>query len=56
MSKDLVNEIKENPAGDVVEELEGQDLNVAGGASLSKSLGNKGKYCTLTKECMAFCN
>lgn len=32
-----------------------EDLNVSGGG-LSSWLGNKGKFCTLTVECMPSCN
>lgn len=44
---------------ELFEEIKEQDLTTeAGGAwwNVSKNLGNKGKICTLTKECQANCN
>lgn len=55
-----VNMIMENPSGSVAVELTEQDMEVLSGAGwwsdFSASLGNKGKHCTLTKECQACCN
>lgn len=47
----------DNPSGDTLKELTDQDMNVlaAAGGGLSNWLGNKGKYCTITKECMLIC-
>lgn len=46
-----------NPSGDAADELEEQDMNTVTGAGggFSAFLGNKGKYCTITKECMPIC-
>lgn len=62
LRKKIAN-IAENPSGDAIAELDEQDLNtLAGGISeyeiilVSMLLGNKGKYCTLTKECQPCCN
>lgn len=46
-----------NPAGNVAEEISLQELgDQAGGWFDSPALGNQGKYCTVTKECMFICN
>ena len=57
-----------NPVGDTLEEIAEQDMSVQVGGTLptltvslcgiiaSKPLGNNGKLCTITKECMASCN
>ena len=59
--KEKLNKIEADPSGNAVEELTEQDLNTLAGAGiaaagLSSFLGNKGKYCTLTKECQPMCN
>ncbi|WP_282035079.1 plantaricin C family lantibiotic [Metabacillus indicus] len=49
-----------NPAGDILAELNEQDLAaIAGGCdwwNVSCNLGNQGGFCTLTKECQKNCN
>jgi hypothetical protein len=58
--REKVQTIMSNPSGDVSVELTEQDMEALAGAGwyadLSASLGNKGKYCTLTKECQACCS
>lgn len=58
--REKVNALMTNPSGDVAAELTEQDMEALSGAGwladLSASLGNKGKYCTLTKECQPCCN
>lgn len=50
----------DNPNGDTLKEV--MDMDVAGAGAegrlfgLSAYLGNKGRFCTLTKECQANCN
>lgn len=48
-----------NEEAQVAEEISDQDVQafLAGGAAsgISSWLGNNGRYCTLTKECMRFC-
>jgi hypothetical protein len=45
------------PSGNVLEEVAQQDMNAVGGLfGLSEFLGNKGRFCTLTVECMPSCN
>lgn len=58
-----VSAIMENPSGSVAVELTEQDMEALSGAGVkewwagvSASLGNKGSFCTLTKECQACCN
>lgn len=55
-----VETIMSNPSGEVSVELTEQDMESLAGAgwlsNLSANLGNKGKYCTITKECQACCN
>ena len=46
MEKIFENEVNE------IKEL----LDAAGSRSISAILGNKGKYCTLSRECMPGCN
>lgn len=56
-----------NPAGNVLEEVAQQEMNAVGGSlvaqgirswwnDFSDRLGNKGRFCTLTVECMPSCN
>ncbi len=49
-----------DPNGSVSVELTEQDMEALAGAGwyadASAALGNKGSYCTLTKECQACCN
>lgn len=48
----------DNSAGNVLEEVAQQDMHtLTGGAAcgLSEWLGNKGRFCTLTVECMPSC-
>ena len=59
--KAKIKNIQANPSGDAIAELTEQDLNALAGAGvtaagLSSYLGNKGKYCTITKECQNNCN
>lgn len=60
MLREKVSTIMENPSGNVAVELSEQDMEQLAGAGwyadLSASLGNKGKYCTVTKECQSCCN
>lgn len=55
-----VHSIMENPSGNAAAELTAQDMDALAGAGwiadLSASLGNKGSFCTITKECQACCN
>ncbi|PRR83239.1 plantaricin C family lantibiotic [Clostridium vincentii] len=55
-----IKNIAENPSGDAIAELNEQDLNSLAGAgiysAISAYLGNKGAFCTITKECQANCN
>ena len=55
-----IENIIENPSGDAIAELDEQDLNTLAGAGIlaavSNYLGNKGRFCTLTKECQSSCN
>lgn len=55
-----IENIIENPSGDAIAELDEQDLNTLAGAGIlaavSNYLGNKGRFCTLTKECQSNCN
>lgn len=61
-----LGQVEENPAGNVLEEVAQQELSAAGSAAvtgikswwngISEALGNKGRYCTLTVECMPMCN
>ena len=58
----------DNPCGNVLEEISEQDMDLQVGGTLptvtvslcgfvvSKPFGNKGRFCTLTKECQACCN
>ncbi len=59
LRKKIAN-IAENPCGDAIAELDEQDLNTLAGAGIlaavSSYLGNKGRYCTITKECQPNCN
>jgi hypothetical protein len=43
-----------DPAVSVLEQIDDQSVNVSGGAvaGISTWLGNTGKYCTLSVECM----
>lgn len=58
--REKVNSIVSNPSGNVTVELTEQDMEALAGAGwipdISAALGNKGKFCTLTKECQACCN
>lgn len=58
--REKVSTLMKNPSGSVAVELTEQDMETLAGAGwyadLSASLGNKGKFCTLTKECQACCN
>ncbi len=55
--RNKLNQVDSNPAGNIMEEISQQEMiEVAAGGSLSSFLGNKGKYCTLTVECMPSCN
>lgn len=58
--REKVNTLMTNPSGNVSVELTEQDMEALAGAGwyadMSASLGNKGSYCTLTKECQACCN
>lgn len=46
-----------NPAGNVMKEVLDQEVkdNVAGGYD-SDGLGNQGKHCSVTVECITLCN
>ncbi len=52
----------ENPCSDTLKEVMELDMMQAGAGEtasvygISAWLGNKGNYCTLTKECQANCN
>ena len=50
-------EIKNNPAGNLLEEINEQDfsLNVSGGYD-SEGLGTRGGHCSMTRECQRICN
>lgn len=52
--------LPENPAGDVLKELDEFDMAaIAGGCAwydISCQLGNQGRFCTLTVECQRNCN
>ncbi|GKX68943.1 plantaricin C family lantibiotic [Inconstantimicrobium mannanitabidum] len=58
--KAKLQNIMANPSGDAIAELTEQDMNTLAAAGwysdFSNYLGNKGKYCTVTKECMPSCN
>ena len=53
-------EILTDPKASVSIELTEQEMEALAGAGwyadLSASLGNRGSYCTITKECQACCN
>ncbi|SEL83110.1 Lantibiotic alpha [Butyrivibrio sp. ob235] len=53
-------EILTDPNANVSIELTEQDMQALAGAGwyseMSAALGNRGSYCTLTKECQACCN
>lgn len=51
--------IMNDPSGNVSVELSEQDMEALAGAgkkNISAALGNKGHFCTITKECQACCN
>lgn len=60
--RELTNQKANNPAGDSLQELDSsQFLNLAGAGEAttygwSKDIGNQGKICTWTVECVKFCN
>jgi len=55
--RNSLNTELDNPAGNILQEIEEIDMHdVSGGTFISCFLGNKGKYCTLTVECMPSCN
>ena len=59
--KAKLEKIEADPSGNAIAELTEQDLNALAGAGvtaagLSAFLGNKGRFCTLTKECQPMCN
>ena len=58
--REKVQTIMSNPSGDVSVELTEQDMEALAGAGwyadFSASLGNQGRFCTLTKECQNCCN
>ena len=59
--REVTKQSTNNPAGDSLQELDNsQLLNLAGGAATqygySKDIGNEGKICTWSKECVNFCN
>lgn len=54
-----VGAIMNDESGSVAIELTEQDMEALAGAgwlNISARLGNKGRFCTITKECMACCN
>ncbi|GKX68941.1 plantaricin C family lantibiotic [Inconstantimicrobium mannanitabidum] len=57
--KAKVQNLIDNPSGDALAELTEQDMNTLAAAGwyddLSNWLGNKGKFCTLSKECHVGC-
>lgn len=55
--RNITNAGINNPAGNILEEIAEIDMHdVSGGTFISCFLGNKGRFCTLTVECMPSCN
>lgn len=56
-----MHEHEQDPAVSILEQIEDQSFDVNGGSNsvlgwLSQRLGNRGTYCTITKECQPACN
>ncbi|MTD41828.1 plantaricin C family lantibiotic [Erwinia sp. CPCC 100877] len=58
MKKENITDQKQKEQAALLQEIHDQEAeHKAGGAwwEISKNLGNKGRFCTLTKECQANC-